>query len=123
MSGLLRLAHVERSITDEGLYETKSRQHLLGQEAYTSSLERIEDDDLSLKTKIVEILEKDPSPGNNLRILRFKHKMKQSELAEKIGVHASMISSFENGKQPISEAHAEKFASFFGTSSRTFFNP
>jgi DNA-binding XRE family transcriptional regulator len=59
-------------------------------------------------------------PGVVLRGLRYRDGLKQSELAEKIGINQSHISEMENGKRPIGKTTARKLAKVFKTSYKLF---
>lgn len=59
-----------------------------------------------------------------LKIIRQYHKMKQTELSEKLGISKSYLSEIESGKKPISYNLLEKYSAIFNieTSSLVFFS-
>lgn len=59
-----------------------------------------------------------------LKIIRQYHKMKQTELSEKLGISKSYLSEIESGKKPVSYNLLEKYSLIFDikTSSLVFFS-
>lgn len=51
---------------------------------------------------------------NNLKLLRTRANMKQTELAQKLGIAQSTLSGWETGKFEIDNANLNKLASLFG---------
>ena len=59
-------------------------------------------------------------PGDSLRSLRTMRKMKQTELAKKIGVEPRQISDIENGRAPIGKKMAMKISKVLDMDYRLF---
>jgi len=53
---------------------------------------------------------------NNLKLLRTEKKLTMRELAEKVGICYTTISSLENGKRPFNLDHLQRLSSFFNVS-------
>jgi len=62
----------------------------------------------------------DLSPAKVLRGFRGRDDMKQSELAEQLGIAQTRVSEMENGKRPISVKTAKRLAKIFDTSYKAF---
>lgn len=54
--------------------------------------------------------------GQELKNLRIKHNLTQTELGEKVGVTKSKISEWENEKHQISNAYVSILSNFFKVS-------
>lgn len=59
-----------------------------------------------------------------LRLIRQFHKLKQTELAEKLGISKSYLCEIETGKKPVSFDTIERYSKIFDipTSSLVFFS-
>jgi len=68
----------------------------------------------------VEEVFPDMSPAKVLRGFRGRDDMKQSELAEKLGIAQTRVSEMESGKRPISVKMAKQLAKIFDTSYKAF---
>jgi DNA-binding XRE family transcriptional regulator len=62
----------------------------------------------------------DMSPAKVLRGFRGRDDMKQSELADMLGIAQTRVSEMESGKRPISVKMAKQLANIFGTSYKAF---
>jgi len=60
------------------------------------------------------------TPGGNLKFYRTLCKMKQAELAEKLGTTKQVVSMMERNKRPISKNMAKALAKIFKTSVARF---
>ena len=68
----------------------------------------------------VEEVFPDMSPAKVLRGFRGRDDMKQSELAERLGIAQTRVSEMESGKRPISVKMAKQLAEIFDTSYKAF---
>ncbi|MDR2696152.1 MAG: helix-turn-helix domain-containing protein [Deltaproteobacteria bacterium] len=68
----------------------------------------------------VEEVFPDMSPAKVLRGFRGRDDMKQSALAEMLGIAQTRVSEMESGKRPISVKMAKQLAKIFDTSYKAF---
>lgn len=72
------------------------------------------------KTTLAQELNKEMTPGIQLRLLREAHDLTQTALGEKAEVSSRRISDFENGRREISKDLAKRFAMIFNVTPARF---
>lgn len=64
---------------------------------------------------------KETLPGDLIAGYRMKHELSQEELAQKCGMHQTLISAYETGKRKLTQKAAIKIGTALGEDPRKFF--